>query len=127
MKSSLNKISRLRFPRCVLPIELNDCTSELHHFCDASEVAFGACIYIRTINQDRKVHVALLASKARVAPIRGITIPRLEVSAAVETTKLDAVVRRELDILLLRSNFWSDSTTVLAYIQDLRSKLCCTH
>ncbi|XP_076065276.1 uncharacterized protein LOC143039287 [Oratosquilla oratoria] len=116
--ASLNEISRLRFPRCVLPLELNCCTSELHHFCDASEVAFGACTYIRTINQDGKVHVALLSSKARVAPIRGITIPRLEVSAAVEAAKLDAVVRRELDIPLLKSNFWSDSTIVLAYIQN---------
>ncbi|XP_076057184.1 uncharacterized protein LOC143034699 [Oratosquilla oratoria] len=97
--ASLNEISRLRFPRCVFPLELNGCT------CDASEVAFGACIYIRTINQDRKVHVALLASKARVAPIRVIIIPILEVSAAVEAAKLDAVVRRELDIPLLKSNF----------------------
>ncbi|XP_076065278.1 uncharacterized protein LOC143039289 [Oratosquilla oratoria] len=111
--ASLNEI-----PRCVFPLELNCCTSELHHFCDASEVAFGACTYIRTINQDGKVHVALLSSKARVAPIRGITIPRLEVSAAVEAAKLDAVVRRELDIPLLKSNFWYDSTIVLAYIQN---------
>ncbi|XP_076030404.1 uncharacterized protein LOC143018703 [Oratosquilla oratoria] len=115
--ASLYEISRLRFPRCVLPLEWNGCTSELHHFCDASEVAFGACTYIRTIDQDGKVHVALLASKARVAPIKGVTIPRLEISAAVEAAKLD-VVRRELDIPLLKSNFWSDSTIALAYIQN---------
>ncbi|XP_076047301.1 uncharacterized protein LOC143028822 [Oratosquilla oratoria] len=93
--ASLYEISRLRFPRCVLPLESNGCTSELHHFCDASEVAFGACTYIRTINQDGKVHVALLA-----------------------TAKLDVFVRRELDIPLLKSNFWSDSTVALAYIQN---------
>ncbi|XP_076056170.1 uncharacterized protein LOC143034111 [Oratosquilla oratoria] len=116
--ASLYEISRLRFPRCVLPLELNGCTSELHHFCDASEVAFGACTYIRTINQDGKVHTPLLVTNARVAPIKGITIPRLEISAAVEAAKLDAVVRRELDIPLLKSNFWSDSTIVLAYIQN---------
>ncbi|XP_076047322.1 uncharacterized protein LOC143028845 [Oratosquilla oratoria] len=116
--ASLFEISRLCFPRCVLPLELNGCTSELHHFCDASEIVFGACTYIRTINQDRKVHVALLASKARVAPIKGVTIPRLEISAAVEAAKLDVVVRRELDIPLLKSNFWSDSTIALAYIQN---------
>ncbi|XP_076056326.1 uncharacterized protein LOC143034275 [Oratosquilla oratoria] len=90
--ASLYEISRLRFPRCVLPLEWNGCTSELHHFCDASEVAFGACTYIRTIDQDGKVHVALLASKARVAPIKGVTILRLEISAAVEAAKLDVVV-----------------------------------
>ncbi|XP_076032233.1 uncharacterized protein LOC143020014 [Oratosquilla oratoria] len=116
--ASLYEISRLRFSRCVFPLELNGCTSELHHFCDASEVAFGACTYMRTINQDGKVHVALLASKARVAPIKGVTIPRLEISAAVEAAKLDVVVRRELDIPLLKSNFWSDSTIALAYIQN---------
>ncbi|XP_076065140.1 uncharacterized protein LOC143039170 [Oratosquilla oratoria] len=116
--ASLYEISRLRFPRCVLPLELNGCTSELHHYCDASEVTFGACTYIRTINQDGKVRVALLASKARVAPIKGITIPILEISAAVEAAKLDAVVKRELDNTLLKSNFWSDSTIVLVYIQN---------
>ncbi|XP_076036814.1 uncharacterized protein LOC143022477 [Oratosquilla oratoria] len=116
--TSLYEISRLRFPRCVLPLEWNGCTSELHHFCDASEVAFGACTYLRTIDQDGKVHVALLASKARVAPIKGVTIPRLEISAAVEAAKLDVVVKRELDIPLLKSNFWSDSTIALAYIQN---------
>ncbi|XP_076045785.1 uncharacterized protein LOC143028028 [Oratosquilla oratoria] len=113
--ASLYEISRLRFPRCVLP-KWNGCTSELHNFCDASKVALGACTYIRTIDQDEKVHVALLASKARVASIKGVTIPRLEISAAVEAAKLD-VVRRELDIPLLKSNFWSDSTIALAYIQ----------
>ncbi|XP_076069968.1 uncharacterized protein LOC143041795 [Oratosquilla oratoria] len=67
---------------------------KLHNFCDASEVALGACTYIRTINQDGKVHVALLASTARVAPIKGVTIPRLEISAAVEAAKLDNETRR---------------------------------
>ncbi|XP_076036050.1 uncharacterized protein LOC143022003 [Oratosquilla oratoria] len=86
--------------------------------CQKCEVAFGACTYLRTIDQDGKVHVALLASKARVAPIKGVTIPRLEISAAVEAAKLDVVVKRELDIPLLKSNFWSDSTIALAYIQN---------
>ncbi|XP_076047314.1 uncharacterized protein LOC143028837 [Oratosquilla oratoria] len=91
---------------------------KLHPFCDASEVAFGACTYIRTINQDGKVHVALLVSKARVALIKGVTIPRLEILVAVEAAKLDVVVRKELDIPLLKSNFWSDSTIALVYIQN---------
>ena len=48
---SLEHISSLRFPRCVIPDEFVDGSIELHHLCDASEVGYGACTYVRAINR----------------------------------------------------------------------------
>ena len=43
---SLENVSSLRCPRCVIPEEVSDGSIELHHFCDASELGYGACTYI---------------------------------------------------------------------------------
>ena len=115
---SLEHISSLRFPRCVIPEEFVDGSIELHHFCDASEVGYGACTYVRAINRLGQIHVSLLISKNRLAPVKPVTIPRLELLSAVVASKLDCVVRRELDVELMKSTFWTDSMIVLAYIQS---------
>ena len=95
---SLEHISSLRFPRCVIPEEFVDGLIELHHFCDASEVGYGACTYVRAINRLGQIHVSLLIRKNRLAPVKPVTIPRLELLSAVVASKLDCVVRRELDV-----------------------------
>ena len=115
---SLEPISSLRFPRCVIPDECVDGSIELHHFCDASEVGYGACTYVRAINRRGQIHVYLLISKTRLAPFKPVTIIRLELLAAVVASKLDTVVRRELDVELMKSTFWTDSMIALAYIQS---------
>ncbi|XP_048478218.1 uncharacterized protein LOC119693424 isoform X3 [Plutella xylostella] len=81
---------------------------------DASERAYGSCVYIRTIRNDGTAHVCLLTSKNKVAPIKPTTIPRLELCGALLGTRLckkvsDSNVHR-LDrfqrIEFLRQHFW---------------------
>ena len=115
---SLERISELRIPRCVKPCEFNDSAIELHHFSDASLQAYGCCSYIRCINRNGNVHVALVMSKNKVAPLKRLTIPRLELQAAVLSVKVDAFLKSELDIAVLRSYFWVDSEVVLKYIAN---------
>ena len=88
----------------------------LHHFADASEVAYGVVSYLRTEYTSGRVSTVLTMAKARLAPLKVTTIPRLELSAATLATRQDELLRRELDLDLEPSQYWSDSTIVLWYI-----------
>lgn len=116
--SSLGELSRLKFSRCLIPEAFVDGVAELHHFCDASQVGYGACSYMRVINRSGKIRVTLLISKGRLVPLKSVTIPRLELASAVVAVKLETLLRRELDIPLIASTFWTDSEIVLAYIRS---------
>ena len=58
-------------------------SAQLHHFADASENGYGTASYLRMQNMDERVHVAFLFGKARVAPMKPVTIPRLELTTAI--------------------------------------------
>ena len=105
--------------RCFVPAEFGEIASrELHHFSDASQVAYGAVSYLRTVSKEGDIHCSFLIGKSRLAPLKATTIPRLELSAAVVATRLDKVMQQELDMKIERSVFWTDSTCVLKYIQN---------
>ncbi|CAK9813845.1 hypothetical protein ANTPLA_LOCUS8006 [Anthophora plagiata] len=89
---------------------------ELHGFCDASEKAYGACIYLRSIDVRGNIRVELLLAKSKVAPIKTQTIPRLELSGALLLSSLATTVQRALHVKVNRSIFWTDSTIVLHWI-----------
>ena len=71
-------------------------TTELHHFPDASEIGHGAVSYLRIVNERGEIHCCLIMAKSRLAPIKPVTIPRMELLAAVLATRLDAMIRQEL-------------------------------
>ena len=69
---------------------------ELHAFGDASTRGYGACVYIRTLFQDGSYNVSLVASRSRVAPIKRVTLPRLELMGALLCSRLVVFVRNAL-------------------------------
>ena len=68
------------------------------------------------------MHTQLLVSKSRVAPLKHMTIPRLELQAALLAAKSDAWLRTEMNIHFDGSYFWSDSKVVLGYIKNESSR-----
>ncbi|XP_038107029.1 uncharacterized protein LOC119766512 [Culex quinquefasciatus] len=112
-KQRLTGFDRLRIPRHV--IRPGSKRLELHGFCDASENAFGACIYLRSISEDKKCTVRLLTAKSKVAPININTIPRLELCGARLLAKLLCQVLESYAIDA-PVYLWTDSTIVLNWI-----------
>ena len=116
--NTLREVDSIRIPRCVKPAQYDDTILELHHFSDSSEKAFGCCTYLRCVGKDGHIHIALLISKCRVTPIRALSIPRLELQAAVLATQIDDMLRREINLELYKSTFWVDSEIVLGYVKN---------
>ena len=107
--------------RCLKPPNFGEIvTRQTHHFSDASSQGYGAVSYLRIVNRNGDVHCCFLIGKSRLASLKAITIPRMELSAAVVATRLDTMMRQELDIPATESEsvFWTDSTCVLSYIQN---------
>ena len=91
-------------------------SSQLHNFSDASGEGYGAVTYLRVVNEAGNVHCAFLMGKSRQTPQKSVTIPRLELSAAVVATRLNRMMQHELDVAVHEKFFWTDSTCVLSYI-----------
>lgn len=115
------KLRSIRIPRCIKPEQGTDNRLELHTFSDASEYAYGAGVYAR-YSSEAEIRVCLLIGKSRVAPLKIVSIPRLELTAAVVACQLYQFVIRELDLTPHSCHFWTDSTTVLRYLENTSSR-----
>ena len=117
--SDLPKLEQFYIPRCFKEAKLDIITRcELHHFSDASSKGYGAVSYLRQIDNLGQVHCSLVMAKSRLAPLKAMTIPRMELSAAVLATRLDKMILHELTMPIDDSIFWTDSTCVLRYISN---------
>ena len=56
---------------------------QLHGFSDASEKAYLGVVYLRMEDSNGMIYTSLVASKTCVAPIKRVTIPRLELNRAL--------------------------------------------
>jgi len=90
---------------------------EIHDFSDASETAYGACVYVRSANETELTLVTLLCAKSKIVSLKPFTILKLELSAAYLLMKLVAKVRAALDVNINSVYYWSDSTIVLNWIE----------
>ncbi|XP_026736747.1 uncharacterized protein LOC113500239 [Trichoplusia ni] len=112
----LQKLRDVKIPRRYL--NYSDAASiQLHIFTDASESAYSAVLYWRTKTPDGEVKLSLIVAKAKVAPLKLTSIPRLELQAAVMGTRLADSVIEEHERKPDCKVFWTDSKTVLTWIR----------
>ena len=104
-------------PQCYYTKEVTIVSTQLHGFSDASEKAYAAVVYLRKEDTNGMIHTSLAMSKTRVAPIKQITIPRLELNGALILAQLLFHCKQVLDIPLSSMYAWTDSTIVLSWIK----------
>ena len=89
---------------------------QLHGFSDASESAYAGVVYLRMTDRVGTVHVSLVASKTKVAPIKRLTIPRLELCGVHLLAKLLEHIKSTLKVTLEDVYAWTDSTIVVNWL-----------
>ncbi|XP_006817264.1 uncharacterized protein LOC102809835 [Saccoglossus kowalevskii] len=118
-RHELSLLACLKVPRCYKGddiVELS--TVEMHHFSDASLLGYGQCSYLRLQDNQGNVSCSLVMAKSRVVPVKPITIPRLELTAAVTSVLVSEFLNKELKYDGISHFFWSDSKVVLGYIAN---------
>jgi len=118
---SLEQLKGLEIPRKAIPRLSNKV--EVHGFCDASVEAYGACIYIRSRDGSGQWSSRLLCSKSRVAPLKGVTIPRLELNGALLLAELVNKAADSWNVQVRDCQLWTDSIIVLSWINSQRTRL----
>ena len=116
--SKIDEIENLNLPRKYWPVDFIPSKTALHVFCDSSERAYAAVCYLRVESTSGQVHTSFIMSRSRVAPSgkKSISLPRLELQAAVLAVRLANTVQEEIDLKFESVQFWSDSNIVLQYI-----------
>ena len=96
--------------------------TELRGFCDASRRAYASCVYQRVHAANSSFHATSIASKTKVAPVKTLTIPRLELYGALVLTRVIKKLQFDLDLSNVSVINWTDSEVMFCWIQGHASK-----
>lgn len=96
---------------------------ELHGFSDASEQSYGGVIYLKTQYGQGQTKIDLVLSKGRVAPLKELSVPRLELNGALMLAQLLPKVAEDLKIKPQSIHAWSNSKVVLGWLNHSPASL----
>lgn len=119
LRSDLGNVSKITIPRWIY---YHDNEIELHGFSDASQHAYAAAIYARTKQPDGCYITTLLTAKTRVAPLKQLSIPKLELCGAVLVAELLQITKINLSIEDSKLFAWTDSSIVLHWLHSQPSR-----
>ncbi|KRY56245.1 hypothetical protein T03_5383 [Trichinella britovi] len=122
-KRELGDLPHIRLPRALVPIPLDQVKRiELHACCDASERAYGTVVYLRVETSSGSVRVSLAAANTRVAPVKRLSLQRLELMGALIAARLIRYVQGALRLDIRFLSCWSDSEVTLWWIRSAASQ-----
>lgn len=81
-RTELESLATKHIPHCYHPLDMKPTTTQLHGFCNVLEAAYAGVVCLRMTDASNNVYTALVTSKSRVAPIKRLTIPCLELCGA---------------------------------------------
>ncbi|GFU88782.1 integrase catalytic domain-containing protein [Trichonephila clavipes] len=107
--SEAEGLTEIKIPRFYLgniDQEISKC--EIHCFSDASKSAYGTILYLRFVTCNNEIETSFICSKSRVAPLKSLTLPRLELTAALLSARL---AKQVSSCLKFDANiyYWTDS------------------
>jgi len=111
----LSHLTRVHIPRWTGQTK-KSLSLEMHGFTDASSRAYVAVVYLRVIHSLSNFQVNLICAKTKVAPIKTVSIPRLELNTVVVLSRLHLDDASALP--LEYSNLWTDSTIIMAWLKQ---------
>ncbi|XP_070067182.1 uncharacterized protein [Drosophila virilis] len=110
----VSNLNAVRIPRCMKWVSRTQAV-QMHTFVDASMNAYAAVVFLRA-ELDGQLHYSVVAKKPTVAPLKPVSIPRMELMAAVLGLRLAKCIQKEMSVRIHRRTFWTDSKDVLYWI-----------
>ncbi|XP_055997881.1 uncharacterized protein LOC130047275 [Ostrea edulis] len=116
---ALQSMNGYHVPRMIVPTSVSTAHHvDVHVFSDASEQAIAAVAYLRVICESGDSSIGFLMGKSKLAPLKGHTIPRLELCGAVLATEVGKAISTYLSISLDRFHYYTESKVVVGYISN---------
>lgn len=109
----LGQISNIAIPRWLSTTK--NTSIQIHGFSDASKKAFGVAFYAR-VEKEFGIECNLVASKTSVAPLKGLTIPRMELCGAVMMSNMCEQICKAHDVSMSEVTLWVDSSIVIHWL-----------
>ena len=115
-RNKLSTIESIRIPRW-LKLTGQEQSIQLHCFTDASVQAYAAVVYVKAVSANGVIFANMIASKTIVAPIKQLSLPRLELFGALLGAKLTQQVKTAMQFSEVEVFAWTKSTIVLAWLK----------
>jgi len=117
----LSSLNDIRIPRWTGQ-SLNHSAMELHGFADASTRAYATVVYLRVLHLLSSSQITLLVAKTKVAPLKTISVPRLELNAVVLLSRLLKWTVESMNLSKIPIYGWTDSSVTLAWLRQHPSR-----
>ena len=121
----MKTLEEIHIPRVTVPHLSKAVRRELWTYSDASEKAIAAVSYLKVFYQDGSAKTGFVLGKAKVAPVSGHTIPRLEPCTAVLAIDISQIAIEHMDMTFDSVKYFTDSRVVLGYIHNDKRRFFC--